>query len=715
MGWRMVDWLLRVWSIVWPILNTLKDVIAVIGILTVAATVMVIVYQHKNLLCKALNTYRLPLDQAFYLSLRFRKKSAFYTRLFVEYTIFRSKGEPLGREEWKNLIVEFDAKYVKSEAPIAIIEINDTFIFTDVRVKEAIRSYFAFLTQTLGRKKYRKNAQMLGVDISKPIAFLATINVKRGYIVPFTPILSLQDRYQDGWSDILQKYIRTFRTSPGISSIELFTLYNWLMWGPSAKITYQNEGEYKLCEFGLGDELDTIPTVFTDGDAGTTLWKEIDAVQTVGRFIEGEFTLCETKSYFDKNTDYFGISASPFIGFLTHNADKTDFVLELKSYRINQQMESAEYIFTAYVWVMLYYKDHSRFRRRDDTIVPKAENLIPFFEHVNIADSHNTGFLTECLFDKVLSYLRYAAKVFPDRQYAFVWSMTTQLREEFQKRVQERSQNTQDPFLASLPARLTFEETISPDSLLHALDNDFGSSSMSTEFTAIDFSNSRLRGLFARFYGELYLEAFPDENERETLDNMLAQAKRFSQTQNAHYVCIVAERCGQIVGGIVGDFFPASFSAVIEFVVVHSQYRGERIASRLIHNMLHTMEKRTNKHIHYCFAEIENPDALPREPLQEEARLRLGFWKKLGAKRINLDYYQPPLCETKQPLHTLFLSVIRRDEGLPVESISTKSVLAFLNEFFTHGFGIGEAGENEYFVYHKNAVEGRKALELINL
>jgi ribosomal protein S18 acetylase RimI-like enzyme len=487
------------------------------------------------------------------------------------------------------------------------------------------------------------------------------------------------------------------------------------MWGPSAKITRQNEGEYKLCEFGLGDELDSIPTVLTDGSAGTALWKEIDEMQKIGRFIEADFTLCETKSYFEKNTGYFGMAASPFIGFLTHNADKTDFIFELKNYRINQQMESAKYIFTAYLWVMLYRQDHSQFRRRDDTIVLKAENMIPFFEHVNIADGQNTSFLTECLFNKVLSYLRHAAKAFPDRHYDFVWCLTPQLREEFQKRIREQSQNTQDPFLASLPDRITFSEAITPYSLLYALDNEFGNSSVSTEFITIDFSDSRLRGIFARFYGELYLEAFPDKNERETLDNMLAQAKRFSQTKNAYYVCIVAERGGQVVGGIVGDFFPASSSAVSEFVAVHNQHRGERIASRLIHNMLHTMEKRTNKPIRYCYAEIENPDVFSNKTLQEEARIRIGFWKKLGAKKINISYYQPPLSDGKQPLHTLFLSVLRWDESLPIESISTKCVLAFLNDFFTYGFGIQYVAENEYFIYHKNETKGRETLKLINL
>ena len=53
--------------------------------------------------------------------------------------------------------------------------------------------------------------------------------------------------------------------------------------------------------------------------------------------------------------------------------------------------------------------------------------------------------------------------------------------------------------------------------------------------------------------------------------------------------------------------------------------------------------------------------------------------------------------------------------SLPVESIPTKCVLAFLNEFFTHGFNIENAAENEFFVYHKNATEGCETLELINL
>ena len=71
----------------------------------------------------------------------------------------------------------------------------------------------------------------------------------------------------------------------------------------------------------------------------------------------------------------------------------------------------------------------------------------------------------------------------------------------------------------------------------------------------IDFNNEEHFRLFHTFYHMIYVEGFPDEDERESLENIIKQARYLANSNRAEYHCGLACVGGQPVGGIIGDYF----------------------------------------------------------------------------------------------------------------------------------------------------------------
>ncbi|MGB3427703.1 MAG: hypothetical protein WBA53_05950, partial [Burkholderiaceae bacterium] len=70
-----------------------------------------------------------------------------------------------------------------------------------------------------------------------------------------------------------------------------------------------------------------------------------------------------------------------------------------------------------------------------------------------------------------------------------------------------------------------------------------------------------------------------------------------------------------------------------------------------------------------ALAEVEWPDALPHTVFGrgavDDARTRLRFFERLGARRIALDYVQPALGATSQPVPWLRLLLLPEATGMP--------------------------------------------------
>lgn len=106
------------------------------------------------------------------------------------------------------------------------------------------------------------------------------------------------------------------------------------------------------------------------------------------------------------------------------------------------------------------------------------------------------------------------------------------------------------------------------------------------KYLKIDFNNAKHISILDKFYNELYIKEFTDEDEAESLENIKNQSKRIIESNIYNYHCIISilekEHEIEIIGGIIGDYFGECNSGVIEFIVVSPNRRKKNVGSTLI-------------------------------------------------------------------------------------------------------------------------------------
>lgn len=116
--------------------------------------------------------------------------------------------------------------------------------------------------------------------------------------------------------------------------------------------------------------------------------------------------------------------------------------------------------------------------------------------------------------------------------------------------------------------------------------------------------------------------------------------------------------------------------------------------------------------IDYFFLEIENPIKFDDPELRKKAIDRLGFWEKVSAKTLEMEYVPPPLQEGKGTVDNLMLNVIVCSPKLKTTSIPKEKVLSFLHDFFTNCIDYDNLENDEYYKKLKSGIE-RDEIDLI--
>lgn len=162
-------------------------------------------------------------------------------------------------------------------------------------------------------------------------------------------------------------------------------------------------------------------------------------------------------------------------------------------------------MFTAYIWIMLYYTDNSAYRTFN------CKNSTVFFEHANISDAENVNILTSTLINKCIIYLHtiYENPDYLNRIYYVPWSTNIEIQKLFKLEIMKDEK---------LKEKVRFDNpVITQDSILSSIDNEFKDSEITIRYVDIDFDNFKDLGILGKFYCELYIKGFPDENERKHL------------------------------------------------------------------------------------------------------------------------------------------------------------------------------------------------------
>ncbi|MHB8472553.1 MAG: GNAT family N-acetyltransferase [Gammaproteobacteria bacterium] len=193
--------------------------------------------------------------------------------------------------------------------------------------------------------------------------------------------------------------------------------------------------------------------------------------------------------------------------------------------------------------------------------------------------------------------------------------------------------------------------------------------------------------LLTHFYEELYLQEFPDPDERESLANMIHYLKLKAQGWYGHnnYHIVLLMHAGQPVGCSVSDYLATANAGVIEFLMVAPTVRRQGWGGRLLHWTETTLavdaDSRSAQNLHCIVAEMHDPRCAETQHAGLDPLTRARIWNAWGYRKLAFDYVQPALSAAQHPArHLMLLAKITNGESRG-GALSAHRVRAILREY----------------------------------
>lgn len=188
---------------------------------------------------------------------------------------------------------------------------------------------------------------------------------------------------------------------------------------------------------------------------------------------------------------------------------------------------------------------------------------------------------------------------------------------------------------------------------------------------------------------------FPDPDEREDPSFIIERIAEGTNDPHTHLmayrmICPSGER--RFVGGCIVELYPDSGCALVTYLFVDHAYRGVRIGAKAekvgeslisseqgLAGLTKFFAREYGKEVNAVLFESNNPfDTLPENDSMPPAK-RLKFFSRMGAKRIDFNYVQPPLGDDKGIVTNLYLLAFPQLTGLTA-SIPLRVVIGFVME-----------------------------------
>jgi len=253
------------------------------------------------------------------------------------------------------------------------------------------------------------------------------------------------------------------------------------------------------------------------------------------------------------------------------------------------------------------------------------------------------------------------------------------------------------------------ESPRTPISVLTEIDNTFNQHEKDNEVFFVESKDDR-DGIadLCNMYGQLFLSAFPDDDERESLENLIRSVRPGNKDIDQHIVHLKTKT--SIVGSIVFSYFREASAGYIAYIVVDNNQRKKGYATKLFEKGMQIMEedarRNNNKSVKYIYLELEK--------FEEKVPLSAYMWSRLGFKRLGLSYIQPPLNEKKNSSNILMLAVLPIN-GKEISQIPPEDAKLFIKSFFENAFEIPKPLINEYVNEMYRRLDDKDATRLYNI
>lgn len=193
-------------------------------------------------------------------------------------------------------------------------------------------------------------------------------------------------------------------------------------------------------------------------------------------------------------------------------------------------------------------------------------------------------------------------------------------------------------------------------------------------------------------FGRLQERTFADPElliPPEVLPGMLA-----SRSAERRNYMLVAELGSEVVGGAVFHGFPRVNSGFSSFLAVAPEVRGQGIARRLHEARFALLDSEAGRPVAGIFIDVLAPERMsPAEVAAErgvgaDPVLRRQIFARLGFRRVDVAYYQPPDGPGAEPITTMDLLFCPR---VAADWVATDLVVGTMYAYWTPWLGRGVA------------------------
>lgn len=327
----------------------------------------------------------------------------------------------------------------------------------------------------------------------------------------------------------------------------------------------------------------------------------------------------------------------------------------------------------------------------------QPQKSITFFEHANLANQLSYEACIRSLINKCFDHFD---TVFSDnrlnRKYRYCLSMNQTIEDKLLKRLDDRV-NCNDDYSIIYKENIYIYKLYSESDIFSSFDSYFEDSEDEFKYVEIDINDKNSMIELGEYYKSIYIESFPDANERESLDSIIDFLTKKSQgwyKKNNYHVILVL-KSGKIVGGIICDYFADSNCGVIEFIAIKEEYQSGGIGTRIYQKSVEILRKdarlNSQNELDYIFGEIEKVN----DNKSIEDKKYLWFWWKMGYKKIDFDYIQPALDSNKQCVSSLDLILIQLSHTSSLtDEINTNILKGFLIDYAKYAMRIDQPENN---------------------
>lgn len=203
----------------------------------------------------------------------------------------------------------------------------------------------------------------------------------------------------------------------------------------------------------------------------------------------------------------------------------------------------------------------------------------------------------------------------------------------------------------------------------------------------------------AQAYADIFVPAFPDDDERESLEKFhhLLEGK----TPGVDIIINLAgenleSETERVLKGIaIAYYYREGSVGLLGYNAVSPQFLGEGIGKTLVQNRIKSLKEKAATlgcSLRAVFIDCNDPEKVPASVDSMDPTLRIKLFTSWGARALPFDYVQPPLAEDLNYCDRMILF------SYPVNGryATAQDVHAYLNAIYKESLPEEDPGQNPH-------------------